>query len=50
MSVLKFEAEQLGLPRPSSGKDLSASAGDLRDTGLIPGSGRSPGIGNDNPL
>jgi len=27
-----------------------ANAGDLRDTGLIPGSGRSPGGGHDNPL
>ena len=26
-------------------KNLSASAGDLRDGGLIPGSGRSPGGG-----
>ena len=30
-------------------KNLSASAGDKRDVGLIPGSGRSPG-GNGNPL
>ena len=27
-----------------------ASAGDIRDTGLIPGSGRSPEDGNGNPL
>ena len=27
-----------------------ANAGDLRDMGSIPGSGRSPGGGNDNPL
>ena len=31
-------------------KNLPASAGDLRDMGLIPGSGRSPGEGNGNPL
>ena len=31
-------------------KNLPASAGDAGDTGLIPGSGRSPGIGNDTPL
>ena len=30
-------------------KNPPATAGDLRDTGSIPGSGRSPG-GNDNPL
>ena len=28
----------------------SADAGDLRDTGLIPGSGRSPEVGNGNSL
>ena len=27
-----------------------ANAGDARDVGLIPGSGRSPGIGTGNPL
>ena len=27
-----------------------ANAGDIKDTGLIPGSGRSPGGGHDNPL
>ena len=27
-----------------------ASAGDTRDSGLIPGSRRSPGVGNDNPF
>ena len=31
-------------------KNLPASAGDIRDTGLIPGSGRSPGGGHDNLL
>ena len=29
---------------------LSASAGDLRDTDLIPGLGRPPGVGSGNPL
>ena len=28
----------------------NANAGDVRDTGLIPGLGRSPGGGNGNPL
>ena len=28
----------------------NANAGDVRDTGLIPGLGRSPGEGNGNPL
>ena len=31
-------------------KNLSASAGDERHVGLIPGSGRYPGEGNGNPL
>ena len=30
-------------------KNLSASAGDARDMGSIPGLGRSPGEGNSNP-
>ena len=31
-------------------KNLPANAGDIRDVGSIPGSGRSPGEGNGNPL
>ena len=31
-------------------KNPSANAGDMRDVGVIPGSGRSPGEGNGNPL
>ena len=31
-------------------KNLPANAGDIRDTGLIPGSGKSPGEGHGNPL
>ena len=31
-------------------KTLPANAGGVRDTGLIPGSGRSTGGGNGNPL
>ena len=31
-------------------KNLPAYAGDTGDLALIPGSGRSPGVGNDNPL
>ena len=31
-------------------KNLPANAGDAKDVGLIPGSGRSPGVGNGNPL
>ena len=31
-------------------KNPPANVGDIRDTGLIPGLGRSPGEGNGNPL
>ena len=31
-------------------QNLPANAGDIRDTGSIPGSGRSPGEGHGNPL
>ena len=31
-------------------KNPSVNAGDARDVGLIPGSGRSPGVGNGNTL
>ena len=31
-------------------KNPPANAGDIRDTGSMPGSGRSPGEGNGNPL
>ena len=36
-----------GFPGGSVVKNLPASAGDI---GVIPGSGRSPGVGNGNPL
>ena len=31
-------------------KNPPANAGDAREAGSIPGSGRSPGVGNGNPL
>ena len=31
-------------------KNPLVNAGDTRDVGSIPGLGRSPGVGNDNPL
>ena len=39
-----------GVPGGSVVKDLPASAGDARDLGSNPGSGRSPGAGNGNSL
>ena len=38
-----------GLPGGAVVKNLPANTGDARDTGSIPGSGRSPGVGNGNP-
>ena len=40
----------MGFPGGSVVMNLPASAGDVRDAGLIPESGRSPGEGNGNPL
>ena len=40
----------LGFPSDAVVKNLPANAGDARDEGSIPGSGRSPGVGNGNPL
>ena len=40
----------VGFPTTGVEKNLSASAGDVRDVGLIPGLGRYPGGGNGNPL
>ena len=31
-------------------KNTTANAGDIEDSGLIPGLGRSPGEGNGNPI
>ena len=39
-----------GFPDGTSGKDPPVNAGDIRDAGSIPGSGRSLGGGHGNPL
>ena len=44
---MKILLQFLGLPRWLSSKESTCSAG---DTVLVPGSGRSPGGGNGNPL
>ena len=41
---------RLAFPGDPVVKNLPANAGDTGDVGSIPGSGRSPGVGNDNPL
>ena len=40
----------MGFPSGTVVKNPPADAGDVRDVGSIPGSGRSPGVGNGNPL
>ena len=40
----------MGFPGGSVVKNLLVNAGDTGDSGLIPGSGRSPGEVNGNPL
>ena len=47
---LTVDFNLIGLPRQHSGKELPANAGDTRDVGSIPGSGRSPEVGDGNPL
>ena len=42
--------EILGLPGVLVAKNPTANATDIRDTGSIPGSGRSLGGGHGNPL
>ena len=40
----------MGFPGGAVVKNPPANAGDVRDLGSIPGSRRSPGVGNVNPL
>ena len=47
VSSYRWITEPRGFPGGSVVKNLSANAGDV---GSIPGSRRSPGVGNDNPL
>ena len=39
-----------GFPHGTVAKNPPTNAGDAREVGSIPGSGRSPEIGNGNPL
>ena len=51
LSAVSFSFHVLDeLPKWLSGKNLPANAGDARDEGSVPGPGRSPGVGNGNPL
>ena len=49
-SFTKLKDNNMGFPGSLVVKNLPASAGDPRDTGSTPGSGRSPGGGHGNPL
>ena len=40
----------MGFPGDTVVKNLPANAGDARDPSSVPESGRSPGVGNVNPL
>ena len=40
----------IGFPGGTVVKNPPANAGDVRDVGLIPGSGRSSGVGTGDPL
>ena len=44
--IIIYYALYWGFPHGFVVKNLPANAGDTRDLGLIPGSGRSPGVGN----
>ena len=39
-----------GFPVDIIGEESACQAGDARDLGLVPGLGRSPAVGNGNPL
>ena len=41
---------QTGFPGDTAVKNPTFDAGDVRDQGSVPGLGRFPGVGNDNPL
>ena len=45
-----LKRQQRYFPGGNSGKEPTCQSGDIRDAGSIPGSGRSPGEGNGNPL
>ena len=45
-----YSFKEKSTPRDEAVKNPPANAGDTRDMGSIPGSGRSTGGGNGNPL
>jgi len=49
-SLFNLHKSPLGFPGGSVGKEPACNAGDIKDVGSIPGSGRSPGGGHGNLL
>ena len=50
LKIINYIYEIGGSPGDIVVKNLPANAGNTRDAGLIPGSGRFPGGGHGNPL
>ena len=50
MEELSYHYVLIGLPGGSVVKNPTTNRGDAKDVGLTPGLGRSPGVGNGNPL
>ena len=50
LKIINYMYEIGGSPGDIVVKNLPANAGNTRDAGLIPGSGRFPGGGHGNPL
>ena len=48
--ILFFYGSSQRIPGDTVVKNLPANTGGARDVGSIPGLGRSPGVGNGNPL
>ena len=49
-AFMRDHKEILGFPGGAVGKNPPSDSGDTGDAGSIRGSGRSPGVGNGNPL
>ena len=49
-AILYLSVRSYGFPAGSIVKNPPANVEDIRDVGLIPGPGRSPGVGNGNSL
>ena len=50
MVCFRVCTDGVGFPVGAGGKEPACSALDMRDTGSVPGSGRFPRGGHDNPL